>query len=100
MRVNLLNKAEVQQIIIEQKPYLSEAYSVEKIGLFGSFVRNENTETSDIDLLVEFSKPVGLKFIELKDYLESVFNKPVDLVTVNALKPFMKDQVMNEVQFQ
>jgi predicted nucleotidyltransferase len=100
MRVNLLNKAEVQQIINEQKPYLSDAFSVEKIGLFGSFARNENTETSDIDLLVEFNKPVGLKFIELKEYLESVFNKPVDLVTVNALKPFMKDQVMNEVQFQ
>jgi predicted nucleotidyltransferase len=99
MKVNLLNKDEVQQILNIQKPYLSDTYSVEKIGLFGSFVRNQNTENSDIDLLVQFKKPIGLEFIELKEYLESVFNKSVDLVTVNALKPYMKDQVMNEVQF-
>jgi uncharacterized protein len=95
-----LNKDEVQKTINEHKAYLSETYSVEKIGLFGSFVRGEQTENSDIDLLVEFKKPVGFEFFELKEYLESVLQKPVDLVTVNALKPFMREQVMNEVQFQ
>jgi predicted nucleotidyltransferase len=95
-----MNKSEVQRMINEHKAFLTETYSVEKIGLFGSFARNENTEDSDIDLLVEFKRPVGFEFVELKDYLESIFKKPVDLVTVNALKPYMRDQVLNEVQFQ
>lgn len=98
--VNRLNKEEVQRTINEHKAYIAEAFSVEKIGLFGSFARDEYTEESDIDLLVEFKRPVGFEFIELKEYLESLFQKPVDLVTVNALRPFMKEQVMNEVQFQ
>lgn len=95
-----MNKVEVQRTINEHKAYIAEVFSVDKIGLFGSFVRDEHTEESDIDLLVEFKRPVGFEFIELKEYLESLFQKPVDLVTVNALKPFMKEQVMNEVQFQ
>ncbi|WP_254450396.1 nucleotidyltransferase family protein [Cohnella herbarum] len=66
-----MNKDEVQKTINEHKAYLSETYSVEKIGLLGSFVRDEQTENSDIDLLVEFKKPVGFEFIELKEYLEA-----------------------------
>lgn len=95
-----MNKEEVQRTLNEHKAYIAEAFSVEKIGLFGSFARDEQTEESDIDLLVEFKQPVGFEFIELKEYLESLFQKRVDLVTANALKPFMKEQVMNEVQFQ
>ncbi|MFD0673783.1 nucleotidyltransferase family protein [Cohnella sp. GCM10027633] len=95
-----MNKEEIQKTINEHKAYIVKVFSVEKIGLFGSFARDEQTEDSDIDLLVEFMQPVGFEFIELKEYLESLFQKPVDLVTANALKPFMKEQVMNEVQFQ
>lgn len=95
-----MNKEEIQRTIIKHKAYIAEVFLVEKLGLFGSFARDEQTEESDIDLLVEFKQPVGFEFIELKEYLESLFQKPVDLVTANALKPFMKEQVMNEVRFQ
>jgi predicted nucleotidyltransferase len=73
---------------------------VEKIGVFGSYLRNEQTELSDIDILVEFKKPVGFEFLDLKEYLETLFQKPVDLVTTKALKPIIKESIMNEVQFQ
>jgi uncharacterized protein len=98
--VSLMKRENVEKILKDQKDFLFREYSVCKIGLFGSYVREEQTEKSDIDILVEFYCPVGFEFIELKDYLESLFNKSVDLVTVNALKPYMKQEILSEVQFQ
>jgi predicted nucleotidyltransferase len=90
---------DVTKILKEQKTFLTKTYFVKKIGIFGSHARNEETGESDIDLLVEFSRPVGFEFLDLKDYLEKVLNKPVDLVTVNALKPSMREAVLGEVQY-
>lgn len=95
-----MNRVEVERILKEQKDFLNKKYSVSKIGLFGSYVRNDHSDSSDIDILVEFERPIGFGFIDLKDYLESILKKPVDLVTVNALKPYMKQEIMSEVQFQ
>jgi predicted nucleotidyltransferase len=91
---------DVERILKEQKDFLKEKYFVKRIGIFGSYVRDEQSEESDIDVLVEFSKPVGFEFFDLKDYLEELLSKPVDLVTVNALKPLIRDDIMAEVQFQ
>jgi uncharacterized protein len=98
--VNPMKRKNVEEILKAQKDLLLRKYHVSKIGLFGSFVREEHTENSDIDILVEFTRPVGFEFIELKDYLESLFNRSVDLVTINALKPYMKQEILSEVQFQ
>jgi predicted nucleotidyltransferase len=98
--VNSMKREHVEKILKDQKDFLIQKYFVSKIGLFGSYAREEQTETSDIDILVEFTRPVGFEFIELKDYLESLFNKSVDLVTANALKPYMKQEILSEVQFQ
>lgn len=95
-----MKQEDIEKIIKAQKMFLAEKFFVSKIGLFGSYARNQHSEESDIDILVEFSKPVGFEFIELKDYLESLFGKPVDLVTINALRPIMKDEIISEVQFQ
>lgn len=95
-----MERRDVEKILKDQKDFLLQKYYVGKIGLFGSFVREEQTENSDIDILVEFIRPVGFEFVELKEYLESIFNRPVDLVTLNAIKPYMKQEILNEVQFQ
>ena len=95
-----MKRENVEKILKEQKDFLYREYFVSKIGLFGSYSHEEQTETSDIDILVEFTRPVGFEFIELKDYLETLFNKSVDLVTIKALKPSMKQEILNEVQFQ
>lgn len=79
---------------------LHDTYGVKKLGVFGSVSKGENIESSDIDLLVEFSKPIGLfKFIELEDYLSELLGKKVDLVTKNALKPAIKDDVLRDVVY-
>ncbi|MEI7502060.1 MAG: nucleotidyltransferase family protein [Paludibacter sp.] len=83
----------------EMKPLLFTEYSVKEIGIFGSYADETNTEESDIDLLVEFDKPIGWKFFSLELYLENIFGKKVDLVTKNALKDQIKSQIMNQLEY-
>jgi predicted nucleotidyltransferase len=86
--------------IREYKPILERQYCVKKIGVFGSYARNEQKDNSDIDILVEFYRPVGFQFINLKIFLEEILNKKVDLVTPNALKPQIKEKILREVSYQ
>ncbi|GIO41586.1 nucleotidyltransferase family protein [Paenibacillus apis] len=95
-----MRREDIENKLKIEKRFLMDRFYVSKIGLFGSFARDEQTETSDIDLLVEFSRPVGFEFLDLKDYLESVFDREVDLVTPNAIKPYMRDEILSEVQYQ
>jgi predicted nucleotidyltransferase len=69
------------------KPELTTKYAVRSIGLFGSIVRDDfSVNQSDIDIIVDFSKPVGVEFIDLAEYLESIFKRKVDLVSKNGVK--------------
>ena len=83
----------------ELKPILFSEYSVKEIGIFGSYANETHTEESDIDILVEFDKPIGWKFFSLELYLENIFGKKVDLVTKNALKDQIKIQIMNQLEY-
>ena len=88
---------EIINIINMHKEVLSKNYDVKSIGIFGSFVRNEQKENSDIDILVEFSCPIGLKFFTLENYLSEMLGIKVDLVTKRALKSAIKDEILEEV---
>lgn len=89
---------QVRTTINNHLGFLQSEYRVKNMGVFGSVARNQNTKASDIDILVEFSQPVGLfKFIELEEYLSQVLGKRVDLVTKKALKPIIKKEVLQEV---
>lgn len=77
----------IKQILTQLKPELTKKYFVNSIGLFGSIVRDDFTENSDIDIIVDFSKPIGIEFIDLADYIESKLSKKVDLVSRNGIKP-------------
>ncbi len=83
----------------EIKPILKEEYSVKNIGLFGSFSENAASEESDIDLLVEFEKPVGWRYFSLEIYLEKIFGRKIDLVTRNGLKEQIRDRILNQVKY-
>jgi uncharacterized protein len=82
------------------KPLMKEKYLVSKIGFFGSFARNEQKDDSDLDILVEFEQPVGFEFIDLKYQLEDIFKRKIDLVTLEALKPQIKETILREVIYQ
>jgi hypothetical protein len=83
----------------ELKPTLKKEFAVSKIGLFGSFSDGTFSEDSDIDLLVELERPIGWKFFSLELYLEKVFNRRVDLVTMSALKEPIKNTILNQVNY-
>jgi predicted nucleotidyltransferase len=79
------------------KPLLGERFKVQTIGFFGSYVRGEQKKNSDLDILVEFSEPIGLfKFVELEDFLSQELAVKVDLVMKDALKPRIKDSILKE----
>lgn len=81
------------------KPVLREQYQVKTIGFFGSYARGEQTPKSDIDVLVEFVEGNSVDlfdFIELEDFLAQQLGIKVDLATMKALKPLIKDQILKE----
>lgn len=92
-------KKDIERILAKNKPVLQKRFHVEKIGIFGSYARGNQTEDSDIDILVTFSSPIGWEFVDLKEYLEEILGKPIDLVTIPALKPRMKDTILQEVVY-
>ena len=93
---------EIKNQLETLKPVLKDKYQVETIGIFGSYTRGEQTKKSDADILVEFSKDahVGFfKFLELEEFLTQKLGVKVDLVTKNALKPMMKNQILKETVY-
>ncbi len=79
------------------KPELKEKFKVKTVGFFGSYVRGEQKKTSDLDILVDFYETISLfKFIELEDFLSQQLGVKVDLVMRDALKPRIKNSILNE----
>ena len=92
-------KEGMKEILRRFKPVLKEKFKVKEIGIFGSYARKEESEESDIDILVEFCEPIGWEFIDLKEFLEEILGKQVDLVTVKALKPQLRDTILKQVVY-
>ena len=86
-------------LLKEHENEISSKFHVSKIGIFGSFARGKGREDSDVDVLVEFN--AGFKtfdnYMDLKYYLEVIFSRNVDLVTVSALKPQLKNDILQDV---
>jgi uncharacterized protein len=74
-------------------------FSVRRIGLFGSYLRGKAGEKSDIDLLVDLGEPTFDHYMDLKFYLEIVFDRPVDLVLSDTLKPRLRPLIQREVTY-
>ena len=89
----------INEILNKYKSDLADKYNVKEIGIFGSYARGEQRKTSDLDVLVEFSEPIGWEFVDLKEFLESILGMKVDLVTIGALKPQLKDNILQEVVY-
>lgn len=77
----MLTKDEIIKILRETYPYLASEYGVKRIGLFGSYAKDAPTAASDIDIVVEFDRPIGFRFVEFTEHLESLFGKRVDVLT-------------------
>ena len=76
---------------------LKQNFSVRSIGLFGSLARNQADRESDVDILVDFVEPTFDHYMDLKFYLERLFQRPVDLVTADTVKPRLKPFIERQV---
>ena len=88
----------IKGILQKLKPELNTKYFVRSIGLFGSIVRDDYSPTqSDVDIIVVFSKPIGIEFVDLADYLESQIKRKVDLVSKNGIKKAYFKEIESEI---
>jgi len=90
---------EIKSVLGLNKSLLFDKYDLAELAVFGSYSRNGQTEESDIDILVDFVKPVGLEFIELAVELESLLGLKVDLVSKNGIKPRYFESVKEELVY-
>jgi uncharacterized protein len=82
----MTTKEQITSILREELPRLKELYPIRSLALFGSYSRGDQSEVSDVDILVEFDKPVGFEFIALAEELETLLGVSVDLVSKKGVK--------------
>lgn len=93
------NLEELKEILTQHKEVLGKKFKVKNIAIFGSYVRGEQNQESDIDILVEFQEPVGFLFIHLADYLQEILGVRVDLLTPDAIKPNRRRYIMEDLVY-
>lgn len=95
-----MGKQEIIEIIRNSKPEMESRYGVQRLGLFGSYVREKPRKKSDIDILVTFNRDIDLfEFLDLREYLEGQLHAKVDLVMESALKPAIGKRILSEVEY-
>lgn len=99
-RKHMRTLEEITSIIRVQKPTLIEKHRVKEIGIFGSYVRGEQSDTSDVDILIDFEEYPGLlEFIGIEQVLEQHLGMKVDLVMKSSLKPTIGRYILQEVMY-
>jgi uncharacterized protein len=97
----MVTQQEILDVFSKNLNTWSEKYGVKRIGLFGSYSREEQKDSSEIDGIVEFND-TQLSFdnyMDLKFYLEDTFQKPVDLVIINDIKPSLKPSILGSAKY-
>jgi predicted nucleotidyltransferase len=94
----MLTKEAITRMLREKYPYLAAEYGVKRIGLFGSYAKDIPTEASDIDLVVEFERPLGFKFIELSEYLERLLGQEVDVLTPAGIQGIRNPHIAQSIE--
>lgn len=92
------NTDTLKRMINKEYPYLRNYFGIKRIGIFGSFSGDKSNKDSDIDLVVEFDKPIGFKFMALAEFLESKFGRKVDILTPDGIKTIRVKQVAERIR--
>lgn len=92
-----MTRNEILQALLQFQHSTHDEYKIRRIGIFGSVARNQFTDTSDIDVVVELVEPDLLMLVGIKQDLERIFHRPVDLVRYRAkMNPFLKRKIEQE----
>lgn len=95
----MLTAQDIEEKLRLLKPVIAERFHVRTIGFFGSYATGQATEHSDVDILVEFERPIGWAFFDLQDLLAQELDRQVDLVTLSGLKERIKPMVISQTRF-
>ena len=91
------SRAQTLQILHDALPDLQRRFDVRSLRIFGSVARDESSPESDVDILVDFAKPVGLfRLADLRRYLSEILGRPVDVGTEESLRPRVRRVVIEE----
>ena len=93
----MLTKEKIVEILREAYPYLVAEFGVKKMGLFGSYVKGQPNEASDVDVFVEFESPIGFKFIRFAEHLECLLGKKVDVLTLAGIQGIRIARVAKDI---
>jgi len=93
-----MDKDEVISLLKKHFHVLSNEYGISRIGIFGSVVKGTMSEDSDLDIVVEFTKPIGFKFNRLVEYLENLFGRKVDVLTKEGIKNIRVKEVARNIE--
>ena len=94
----MINQTDILKFLAEQKVFFQQEFQIIKIGLFGSYARGEQSEKSDIDLIVEFAPNTPQLFekkARLKSIIKNKLDKDVDICREKYIKPYFKNQILN-----
>jgi len=94
----IVTKEEVKKVLKGQSAYLSSEYGVKRIGLFGSYAKDVPTEKSDVDIVVEFARPIGFRFSEFAEYLESILDRKVDILTPAGVQAIRNERIARTIE--
>ncbi len=91
---------EIKKVLQKHREEFREQYGLKEIGIFGSYVKGEQKEKSDIDMLIELEKPIGfVRFMRLENALSQLLGVRVEMVTRKALKPHIGKRILQEVKY-
>ena len=92
-----MNRSQALRLLAKHKPLLATRFGVARLALFGSAVRDDARDDSDVDILVAFDGPAtSARYFGVQFYLEDLFGRPIDLVTENALRPELRPFIERE----
>jgi predicted nucleotidyltransferase len=94
----MLTREKIAEILCENYSYLVSEYGVKRIGLFGSYAKDTPTETSDVDIVVEFDRPIGFRFVEFAEYLECLLGKRVDILTPAGIQGIRIGRIAKSIE--
>jgi uncharacterized protein len=95
----MLTLRQILDNLRDHRTSLSERYGIRTIAVFGSYVRQEQTPESDVDVIVEFDRPLGLAFVDLADELEGILGTRVDLVSRGAMNQKVYESISPDLQY-
>ncbi len=88
----------ILEILRNELSYFVTEYGIKKIGLFGSYAKGIQRPDSDVDILVEFERPIGFKFIEFGEYLEKILGKKIDILTPTGIRAIRIKQIAKDIE--